>query len=393
MTDLQSSDPPAASMRRRDALLGLFAFQLRRSSAALGLFFSTVTGNRASANVIGATPCEPLAVAEASWAQQRRARVAHALQAGFGVQYWGKSFTAKDLAAAPHGFFIIETAKIGANANEKSREVFFTPDEVRQIGHNSKRPVLGYLNLGKIEHYRDYWVDANGQANLRDTIINSAAPWVGPTIGQDGTLARFWTPEWAAILSDRVDRLMRQGIDGLFLDDVLQYYAYYSALDQGRPGFSTAGGPVSATDFARAMMALVVQIANRARQHDCQALIVVNSGIYIGRDAGPDQPHSQLPASFAQYRLAIDGVLIESVFASGGDDPAILVLHEEFASQGIPILTVDFADTAKEPFAEFRTKTALRAISEGFAPYIADDAAFDRLYAPIPINKADLAVP
>lgn len=380
-------------MRRRDAVLGLLAFQVRRSTAAFGQLFLAFAGNRAFANGVDPKPCEPPAVAGVPWARQRRARVNHALQAGFGVQYWGKTFAAKDLAAAPHGLFIIETAKIGANTADTSREVFFTPDEVRQIGHNGQRPVLGYLNLGKIERYRDYWIDANIRADGQGMITEDDAPWIGPDIGPDGTLARFWTPEWEAILADRVDGLMRQGIDGLFLDDVLQYYVYYRAVADRLPGFAKAGGPVSAADFARAMMTLVVRIASHARQIDCGALIVVNNGVFIGRDAGQDLPHSPLPATFARYRSAIDGILIESVFAAGGDAPAIRVLHEEFASQGVPVLTVDFADTATMPLAEFRARTAQRAISEGFAPYIADDAAFNRLYPPILVNQADLAVP
>ena len=395
MTLPQSGDHRAASsLRRRGVLLGLTAAQLQRVATAFGLTFPSFTRAPVSAGTLGAGHCDQPSDGTAPWTAQRRARLGRALSSGFGVQYWGETFTADHLAAAPHGAFIIEIAKIGASATGKSREVFFSAEEVRRIGHDGRRPVLGYLNLAKIEPYRDYWVNALASAKGRDTLGQGDASWIGPSLGRDGTLARFWTPDWEAILTDRVDRLLSQGVDGLFLDDVLQYYAYYTGVSGGRPGFAVPGGPVSAVDFAHAMMQLVIAVASRARQHDCGALVVVNSGVYIGRDAGEDPPGSLRQDTFDRYRSAIDGILIESVFASGGDAAAIAVLQEEFASKGMPVLTIDFADAAAEvPSSETRVAIGKRATSEGFAPYVADDATFNRLYPPIPFAQAAPALP
>ncbi|MBC7674659.1 MAG: hypothetical protein H7173_01180, partial [Rhodoferax sp.] len=93
--------------------------------------------------------------------------------------------------------------------------------------------------------------------------------------------------------------------------------------------------------------------------------------------------------TFDRYRSAIDGILIESVFASGGDDTTISALHDDFASTGIPVLTIDFADAAQNaPTAETRATIAKRALAEDFTPYIADDAAFNRLYPPTTVARA-----
>ena len=394
LTDPQSRERRAAlPLRRRGVLLGLSAMLMRRIVNTLGPMFPAFTGGRALANTLNSGQVDQPRIPELIRSQQRRNKVRRALRAGFGVQYWGQTFSANQLAAAPHGLLIIETAKVGASIVGNSQEVFFSPDEIRQIGHHGRRPVLGYLNLAKIEPYRNYWVNALAASGARETLGPGDAAWIGPTLGPDGTLARFWTPEWAAILADRVDCLMRQGLDGLFLDDVLQYYASYAAIVQARPAFAVTGGPVSSADFARAMMKLVVAVASRVRLHDFGALVIINSGIYVGRDAGEDPENAPLSDTFAQYRSAIDGILIESIFASGGDDAAISVLHEEFASQGVPVLTVDFADAANMAPAEMKAKIRQRALSEGFAPYIADDAAFNRLFAPIPATPADLAGP
>ena len=396
MTLLVSRSEPSSALRlgRRGVLLGLTATELRRIATAFGLALPQIAKGQVPANSGVAAPCDPPSDGAAALTGQRRARLKRALGSGFGVQYWGKSFTANHLAAAPHGVFIIETAKIGASAPGNSREVLFSTEEIRQIGQDGRRPVLGYLNVAKIEPYRNYWVDALAARGGRDTLVQGDVPWIGPSLGPDGTLARFWTPEWEAVLTDRVDLLLAQGVDGLFLDDVLQYFAYYTAVSEGRPGFAVQGGPVSAVDFANAMMTLVIAIANRVRRHDCTALVVVNNGAFIGRDAGADPPGSLRQDRFDQYRSAIDGVLIESVFASGGDAAAISVLQQEFASKGIPVLTIDFADAAAGvASADTRTAIAKLATREGFAAYVADDARFNRLYPPILTDQAVPAGP
>lgn len=390
MTISQFRPPPVPSgLRRRNVLLGLAGSWLQRVLSAFGLLLPVFARTPVFANTESAVTCGLPSHGLAPWMVQRRARLRGALKSGFGVQYWGVTFSAEHLAAAPHGVFIIETAKIGASATGQTGEVFFLADEIRRIGHDGRRPVLGYLNLAKIELYRDYWVDALALAKGRDTLVQGDMPWIGPSLGRDGILARYWTPEWTAVVMDRVDRLFAQGVDGLFLDDVLQYYEYYRGTLQGRAGFAAPGGPTSMVDFAGAMMELVIAVADRARQHDCAKLVIVNNGVFLGRDAGEDPPGSRRQDTFDRYRSAIDGILIESVFASGGDDTTISALHDEFASTGIPVLTIDFADAAQNaPTAETRATIAKRALAEDFTPYIADDAAFNRLYPPTTVARA-----
>lgn len=372
-------------LRRRGVLLGLLAAQCRLFAGVFGPALMTLGAGRAKAQSEDDGKCDQ---AGQTWATQRRGRIVRALWAGFGVQYWGDSYTAARLVAAPHGLFILEAARVGASLIDNSREVFFSAEEMRRIGQEGQRPILGYLNLAKIEPYRDYWIDAVAAAGGRDTLGQQDAPWIGPQVGSDGTLARFWTQEWAAILAERVDGLMGQGVDGLFLDDVLQYFAYYAAQAEGQPEFSSTDGPSSAAEFARAMMVLVVAVADRARLHGCKSLIIVNNGVFIGRDAGNGSSEM-----FDRYRAAIDGILIESVFAAGGNTVAIAALQQDFAAEGIPVLTIEFADAAGPEGEAAVTAAKTRAASEGFAAYVAQDAMFNRLYAPIPLVAAVKAAP
>jgi uncharacterized protein (TIGR01370 family) len=264
---------------------------------------------------------------------------------------------------------------------------------MRRISNGGQRPVLGYLNLAKIEPYRDYWVKSLAKAGHPKTLGPQDARWIGPSLGADGTLARYWTPEWEAILKDRVDHLLAQGVTGLFLDDALQYYTYFQGVAARRAGFSGSDGPASVADFARAMMQLVITVADHARAKACGTLIVVNNGVFIGRDAGKGP--ASLPSSevFARYRAALDGILIESVFAAGGDALAIAALQEDFASDGVPVLTIDFADAAALPADTLRADIRHRAAALGFAPYVVDDATFNSLYPAMPVGPAEPAGP
>lgn len=130
----------------------------------LMIWFALMTGSTRPATsaqeAVGIMPPEPPAQNAALPVPRIRGEMLQsALQQGFGVQYWGDGYAAETLARQPHGLLIIETARIGPAHNDTGRELLFTPQEIAMISHDGARPVLGYLNLSEIEHYRDYWAD------------------------------------------------------------------------------------------------------------------------------------------------------------------------------------------------------------------------------------------
>lgn len=271
------------------------------------------------------------------------------------MQYWGPSFQADTLAQVPHGLLIIEATKVGAPDAADGREVTFTPEEMGQIRHQGARPVLAYLNLTEVEAWRDYWPE-DGQA----------PPWLGPKTPSGGRLAAFWRPEWRELLRDRVVRLLDTGVDGLFLDDVLNYFV------AGSMGLRVPDGPSDVPQAADLMLSLVQEIATQAREMRCGALIVVNNGVFIGRDAGPTNL-----GAFNTYRTAIDGIMIED--GLGGADTPVLhtALREDYLTMGVPVLSLDFAAGAQ---AE---RVIHRARAKGYVPYIVPDGSFSSLRQPI----------
>ncbi|PHQ62134.1 MAG: hypothetical protein COC10_11075 [Sphingobium sp.] len=277
-----------------------------------------------------------------------------ALKTGYGVQYWGPSFYAEALAQAPHGLLIIEATKVGAPDTSDGLEVSFSREEMHRISQQGTRPVFAYLNLTEVEPWRDYWPEDG-----------KAPPWLGPETATGDKLAAFWRPEWREILRKRAVRLMNTGADGLFLDDVLNYFVA-GTLDS-----PTSGAPSDVPAAAEIMLSLVQEIAMEARAVRCDALIIVNNGVFVGRDAGP----SNLEA-FNAYRTAIDGLMIEDGF--GGADTPVLhtALREDYLAMGIPVLSLDFA-----PAAEI-DQMANRARAKGYAPYIVPNGSFSALAAP-----------
>jgi len=305
-----------------------------------------------------------------------RSSLVRALEGGFGIQYWGESYTAPDLAAAPHGLLILEATRVGTHETSAEGEILFGCDEVSEIRQSGKC-VLGYLNLTEIEVYRDYWRDHARQTSP-DGLYSAA--WIGPRTAEDERLARYWTPAWEELLLTRIDRLMARGFDGVFLDDLLHYFSFVSGEELDWWG--TGPGPRS-TAFATAMMELVVTVADCVRKQRPDAIVVVNNGVFLPGDAAAETgPASDVLTE--RYLEAIDGILVESVFGSGENAVTHQALAERYSKRGISVLTVDFADqvgaVTQRPFREY---VQSRAAGLGFVPYAVDDPMFDRLYPPL----------
>jgi uncharacterized protein (TIGR01370 family) len=263
------------------------------------------------------------------------------------------------------------------------------------------RPVLAYLNVGELARNRDYWVAMLGDAcerggaahaQAKDGGAAEQADWYGAAHGENELLSAYWTDAWQEILRRRVDDLLCAGFDGVFLDDVLHYYHW--GTDERLREVSTArGGPQSTVAAARAMMQLVVDLADYARSGANSAepefRVVVNGAPYIGWDASPEHesPKAEAAALYADYLERIDAILIENVLSRDGSSGIVQVLSEEFLQRGNPVLAVEYWSAAEAKseadFEDFRERVEKAAEAHGFAAYATADGLFDRLYPPL----------
>lgn len=327
-------------------------------------------------------PVPPGLVCEDSADRRRSLRLDKALSDGFGVQYWGEDYNAEALAERPHGLLIIEAAKLGAQYSANGREEFFSPDEIKKISRDGARPVLAYLNISEIEEYRDYWVDQ--LAARRENPSARSPEWFGPLAQHGDRLAAFWLPEWRDVLLERVDRLMSTGANGIFLDDLLHYYTHSVNAHSRWPSDARPAGPTDAAGLAQTMMDLVVALSERVRAWDCDAYVVVNNGVFIGRDAGGAEPTESTKSAFADYLSHIDGILVENVLSPVAEASTREVLKEDFLSSGLQVMTIDNLDRfGSEDAGSVRYKVAVDAAGADFHPYLVDESMFSRLSDPI----------
>jgi uncharacterized protein (TIGR01370 family) len=326
-------------------------------------------------------PPEPPGIACSDMADRSRARrLNRALKAGFGVQYWGEGFSAEGLAAQPHGLLIIEATKVGTVYSQTGREELFTDAEIESISRAGLRPVLAYLNVGEIENYRDFWAKYVEVRAPGDVL----PAWFGPRAGHGDHLAGYWMPEWHDLIVARVDRLMSKGFGGIFLDDVLHYYSHAADENLVWPGGTRPGTPTEAPELAREMMQLVVTVADRVRQWDCNALIIVNNAVFIGRDAAEAASGDGTTPVFDRYRAAIDAILVENVLEPGAHMGTRTALTEDFLDSGITVMTVDALSLFHEgDRGALRERLAEEADAAGFVPYFVENSGFNRLWAPV----------
>jgi uncharacterized protein (TIGR01370 family) len=237
------------------------------------------------------------------------------------------------------------------------------------------RPLLSYLNVGRIETYRDHWADKGAERERPD--------WQAGVTPTGEPVPAYWTDAWLEILRARLDRILDAGFDGVMLDDVLRYYELSTGVIPWTPFPDGPPVPSGASAHARAMMALVQELRRHADARRCGAILVVNNGVYIGRDAGP-RPGADPDRPFDAYKSAIDGILVESMLTPEPQKAALAVLSEDYVASGLPVLNVEFASLspALHP-AEMRTLVANRTALTGAVDYVAETQAFDRLTAPL----------
>lgn len=106
--------------------------------------------------------------------------------------------------------------------------VQFKKEEIEQIKlkkNGAKRLVVGYMNTGAAEKYRNYW--------KRDWKINNPKWLKKPYKDYDQEVwVEYWNSEWQDIIygndDSYVKKIVDSGFDGVYLDNVEAYYFLYN---------------------------------------------------------------------------------------------------------------------------------------------------------------------
>lgn len=268
---------------------------------------------------------------------------------------------AETVVVAQSGFdlVVIDYSRDGGSGGEYTRE------EIEIIKSSGVIP-LAYLSIGEAEDYRFYW---------REEWSRNPPQWLGQENPEwRGNYAvKFWDGEWRAIVKSYLDRIIRQGFSGVYLDKV-DIYQYWADENNGE------GFLIPEADSAARMALFIKEIAEYARSRASDFLIIPQNGEAV--------------LEHAPWLLDIvSGWGAEDLFYNGterwGEKDAAWIAEKRLrfldrvVSTGKPVLSVDYVDDGagyqganKERIDDYRR----RATARGYIPYAAlSDRSLDRL--------------
>jgi cysteinyl-tRNA synthetase len=291
--------------------------------------------------LLGAAPRGPApAFAQDSAAESSARLLAAAKSWGYQLQ----ELDPAEIAAVPYDMIVIDYSRNGGD------DLALTADEVdmlRTKPDGSRRIVLAYLSIGEAETYRYYWKWYWGW------FFGALAPgWRGPQNrewrGNYGV--RYWLDDWQKIIfsgdNSYLDRIIKCGFDGVYLDKVDEY------VDMAKGN----------RDARAQMIAFVKALAAHARARKPGFLVVPQNAEELLTDAA--------------YRAAIDGLGKEDLLfgeSKNGrpNDPqsieANVALLHLLTRDHKPVFAVEYLDAAAQ-IDEARR----RLLAYGFVPYFAD---------------------
>lgn len=266
------------------------------------------------------------------------------------------------IAASGFTAAVIDYSRDGSDARR------LRPADLRLL-HRAGMRVLAYLSIGEAENYRFYWRPA--------WLAGEAPAWLG-RVDPDwpgNYKVRFWDTAWRDdVVRPYLDRILRQGFDGVYLDiiDAFDYWASPASYGAGGEVFQPGDPRGDEADSAHRMIRLVSWIASYGRKHSPKGrgfLVFPQNGEDIVRyDRG------------GRYRRAISGIGVESLFyestqlQSQADTAYRLSFLRRIQSWGKRVMCVDYVDTGDRSDAsnaarieDFVTKCG----AEGFDFYVA----------------------
>lgn len=248
---------------------------------------------------------------------------------------------------------------------EDDEQAPWSPEVIAQLKRReggAPRVVLAYMSIGEAETYRADF-DRRWRHKRPAWLLGENPEWAGnhPVL--------YWDEEWQALVDARVDRVMAQGFDGLYLDrvDVNRDLSVVKRLlkvhPQGTPEARKAwraGAPFPEAD--RRMAAFVTRVAARARSARPGALVVPQNG-------------SDLVPVLLDV---VDGWAVEDTFFDGNRRARRVHTEEVLAALAplrgrLPVFVVDYVRNAGR-IRELRA----RCTDEQLIPYAAPSRALDR---------------
>jgi cysteinyl-tRNA synthetase len=228
-----------------------------------------------------------------------------------------------------------------------------TPAQITQLKNGGKNRVISYLNVGSCESYRSYWTSAPGFTSCN---ANTAAK-IGPYSGYpDETWMNVGNAEYQKLIVGYVaPRLIAQGVDGFFLDN----------LEIVEHGTSTTNGPCD-----KACSQGGLDLVRKLREAFPDKLIVMQNGTSdvtrLGTTGG------------ISYPTLLDGISHEEVFVplDSTSESELLAWKNMGLKPGGQQFFIGTEDYVSSCTATAAAKPAYdKSTADGFSPYVSDASA------------------
>lgn len=227
----------------------------------------------------------------------------------------------------------------------------WNPGEINAIRNGRQgRKVVAYISIGEAENYRSYWKkewDENGDGKPdkhAPCFLNGENPdWQG------NYKVRYWQPEWRQIILDRIDEIVKQDFDGIYMD-IVDAFEFYEYDEKKEEWLDNRKNPETKKSYRADMVKLVKKIALHAREKKAAFLVIPQNGEQL--------------LECPDYIKAIDGIGIEDLFTDGDKinpekeaDNRLKFIKKIF-EEGKFIFAIEYGK--KKNIREYSIKNALR---------------------------------
>jgi cysteinyl-tRNA synthetase, unknown class len=175
-------------------------------------------------------------------------------------------------------------------------EDYNTQEDIRRI-HNSANSkggtklVVCYIDVGQAESYRYYWQNGWQQGNPSWILEPDPDGW------NDNYGAKYWSPEWKALMKNYIGRIIDDGYDGIYLDWLMIY---------DTPGI-IAAAQLEGVDPKEELIGFIKELSRYSKERKSDFIFIAQNGAEM--------------VEYPEYVSLFDAIAQEDIWYDGNGDP------------------------------------------------------------------------
>ncbi|MFX1312289.1 MAG: MJ1477/TM1410 family putative glycoside hydrolase [Promethearchaeota archaeon] len=140
--------------------------------------------------------------------------------------YWLQNLNIETIRNSKYDLIIMDYSLDG---NETGEFIFSEVNYMKSVEDREKF-LISYISIGEAENYRFYW-NKSWDANYDGIPDINAPSWldIENPEWEGNYKVKFWMIEWQQIIFDYLDRIVKAGFDGIYMD-IIDAYEYYQGI-------------------------------------------------------------------------------------------------------------------------------------------------------------------